>query len=52
LLYVWDKVIIPFVCVYLLVYRAEIQAFFCDWGRMEEQYNVFKDVDALVMPIK
>ena len=46
LLYVWDKAIILFVCVYLLVYRAEIQAFFCDWGRMEEQYNVFKGVDA------
>ena len=45
LLYVWDKAIILFVCVYLLVYRTEIQAFFCDWGRMEEQYHVFKGVD-------
>jgi len=46
LLFVWDKAIILFVCVYFLIYRAEIQAFFYDWGRMEEQYNVFKGVDA------
>ena len=46
LLPLWDRVIILFVCLYLLIYRAEIQGFFSDWSRMEEQYNVFKGVDS------
>ena len=40
-----DDLITLLVFVYFLIYRGEIQAFFSDWRKMEEN-NIIKGVDA------
>ena len=40
-----DKLIILYAYFFFVSYRAEIQTFFSDWGRMEEHYNAIKGVD-------